>query len=112
MAGLDACGRWAPSSRTRRSSFDDELLLKVYRRVEAGVNPELELLRFLTDRGFPRSPALDGWCRYLGTPLEATLGIAQDYVPGEGDGWELALEALAPATRRRVRRAACAGSAR
>jgi trehalose synthase-fused probable maltokinase len=74
--------------------FDDELVLKVYRRVEAGVNPELELLRFLTDRGFPAIASLEGWAAYLGTPLEATLAIVQDYVPGEGDGWELALAAL------------------
>jgi maltokinase len=74
--------------------FDDELVLKVYRRVEAGVNPELELLRFLTDRGFPAIASLAGWAAYLGTPLEATLAIAQDYVRGEGDGWELALAAL------------------
>jgi maltokinase len=74
--------------------FDDDLVLKVFRRVEAGVNPELELLRFLTDRNFPAIASLEGWAAYLGTPLEATLAIAQDYVPGEGDGWELALDAL------------------
>jgi maltokinase len=74
--------------------FDDDIALKVYRRVEAGVNPELEVLRFLTDTGFPSIPALDGWIAYLGTPLEATLAIAQDYVRSEGDGWELALRAL------------------
>ena len=75
--------------------FDDELVLKVYRRIEAGVNPELELLRFLTDRGFPSIASLEGWCAYLGTPLEATLAIAQDFVHGAGDGWDLALDALA-----------------
>jgi maltokinase len=74
--------------------FDDDLVLKVYRRIEAGVNPELELLRFLTDRGFPSIASLEGWTAYLGTPLEATLAIAQDFVGGDGDGWELALEAL------------------
>ena len=83
-------------------------MLKVYRRIEAGVNPELELLRFLTDRGFPSIASLEGWAAYLGTPLEATLAIAQDYVPGEGDGWELALEALALRAGRRVRRAPAA----
>ena len=30
--------------------FDDAYIMKVYRRLEAGVNPELELLRFLTER--------------------------------------------------------------
>jgi trehalose synthase-fused probable maltokinase len=72
----------------------EDIVLKAYRRIEAGVNPELELLRFLTDRGFPAIAALEGWAAYLGTPLEATLAIAQDFVPGEGDGWEVALDAL------------------
>jgi maltokinase len=74
--------------------FDEKLVLKVYRRIEAGVNPELEVLRFLTDRGFPSIASLEGWAAYLGTPLEATLAIAQEYVRGDGDGWDLALDAL------------------
>ena len=96
----DAAGSLAsvrPMGREQSNTslvFDDDLVLKVYRRIEAGVNPELELLRFLTDRGFPSIASLEGWAAYLGTPLEATLAIAQDYVAGEGDGWELALEAL------------------
>jgi trehalose synthase-fused probable maltokinase len=72
-----------------------ELVLKAYRRIEAGVNPELELLRFLTERGFPSIASLEGWAAYIGTPLEATLAIVQEYVPGEGDGWEVALDAIA-----------------
>ena len=59
------------------------------------MNPELELLRFLTERGFPTIASLEGWC---GVPRHAARGDArrslQDYVAGEGDGWELALEAL------------------
>ena len=74
--------------------FDDALVLKAFRRIEAGVNPELELLRFLTDRDFGSIASLRGWASYRGAPLEATLAIAQDYVSGAGDGWELALEAL------------------
>jgi maltokinase len=74
--------------------FDEALALKLYRRVEAGVNPELELLRFLTDRGFDSVPALAGWYEYTGRLMEATLGVMQEFLPGARDGWELALEEL------------------
>jgi maltokinase len=74
--------------------FDEALALKLYRRVEAGVNPELELLRFLTDRGFDSVPALAGWYEYTGRLMEATLGVMQEFLPGSRDGWELALEEL------------------
>jgi predicted trehalose synthase len=74
--------------------FDDELILKAYRRIEAGINPELELLRFLTERAFANIPALGGWYAYIGRPMDATLGILQEFVPGGIDGWELALDEL------------------
>src|SRR5712691_12250562 len=74
--------------------FDDELILKVFRRLEAGINPELELLRFLTAHGFRNIAALAGWYAYLGRPLEATLGIAQAFIRDAEDGWELALAEL------------------
>ena len=75
--------------------LDERLVLKLYRRIEPGVNPELELLRFLTAEQFPAIAALEGWAAYVGTPLDATLAIAQQFVESEGDGWELALRALA-----------------
>jgi trehalose synthase-fused probable maltokinase len=75
--------------------FGDEHVLKLYRRLEAGINPELELLRFLTEHGFQRIPRLEGWAVYVGTPMDATLAILQEFVTGDGDGWDLALAALA-----------------
>jgi maltokinase len=75
--------------------LDERLVLKLYRRLEAGVNPELELLRFLTERNFPSIASLEGWAAHLGQPLDATLAILQDYVPVRRDGWTLALEDLA-----------------
>ena len=77
--------------------FDDELILKVFRRLEPGINPELEILRFLTERGFRNIPALAGWYAYSGGPLTATLGLLQEYVAGAIDGWELALGEIASA---------------
>jgi maltokinase len=80
--------------------FDEELILKVYRRLEAGINPELEVLRFLGERGFENMPALHGWYAYHGRPAESTLGILQEFVPDGLDGWELALDELADAPDR------------
>jgi len=74
--------------------FDDELILKVFRRLEAGINPELELLRFLTEAGFENIAQLAGWYAYVGLQMEATLGIAQHYIAGAEDGWERALDAI------------------
>src|SRR4051812_24858925 len=72
--------------------FDDELILKAFRRLEAGINPELEMLRFLTEHGFSNVAALGGWYAYSGGPLGATLGILQEFVPDGLDGWGLALD--------------------
>jgi maltokinase len=74
--------------------FGREEILKLYRRLEAGVNPELELLRFLTQRGFENIARLTGWFSYAGPLMDATLGILQEYVPDAKDGWELALEEI------------------
>jgi maltokinase len=75
--------------------FDEKLILKVFRRVEAGINPELELLRFLTERDFANIAQLAGWYAYNGRQMDATLGIMQGFVAGAEDGWERALAAIA-----------------
>ncbi len=80
--------------------FDDELILKVFRRLEAGINPELEMLRFLTEHGFSNVAALGGWYAYSGGPLGATLGILQEFVRDGLDGWGLALDELCTAPQR------------
>ena len=80
--------------------FDDDLIVKCFRRLEAGINPELELLRFLTEHGFRNVPELRGWYAYVGAPMEATLGILQRYVASGVDGWELALDEISNAPER------------
>ena len=80
--------------------FDDELILKVFRRLEPGINPDLEMLRFLTEHGFANIASLGGWYAYSGGPLSATLGILQEFVLDGQDGWELALEEIAAAPDR------------
>jgi maltokinase len=71
--------------------LDERLVLKAYRRLGAGPNPELEILRFLTERDFPHIAALRGWYAHSGRLIDATLGIVQEFLAGATDGWDLAL---------------------
>ncbi len=92
-AAGEAAGARAMGVEQSNSSvvFDERLVLKVLRKLEPGVNPEIELLRFLTLRGFSHIAPLYGWYEYDGQPLAATLGIAQEFVPAAMGGWELGL---------------------
>jgi maltokinase len=94
------------SSEQSNSSvvFDDALILKLFRRLEPGINPELELLRFLGEHGFRNMPALGGWYSYAGEPLSATLGLLQEYVADGVDGWDLTLAEIADAPERSLDR--------
>jgi trehalose synthase-fused probable maltokinase len=75
--------------------FADRLVLKVFRKLEPGVNPELEVLRFLTRRGFSSIAPLHGWYEYDGQALSTTLGVAQTFFADAVGGWELALDEIA-----------------
>jgi predicted trehalose synthase len=72
--------------------FGEQQVLKVFRRIEPGINPELEMLRFLSTRQFENVAALTGWYDYSGELMQATLGILQQFVAEARDGWQLALD--------------------
>jgi predicted trehalose synthase len=73
----------------------DELhVLKLYRRLAAGPNPELEILRMLSARRFANAPRLEGSLETEGPPLETALAAVTALVPAAGDGWGLTLSAL------------------
>ena len=72
--------------------FGEEQVLKVFRRIEPGINPELEMLRFLTTHGYENIAALTGWYDYRGELMQATLGILQRFIGEARDGWQLALD--------------------
>ena len=74
--------------------FGDQLVMKVFRKLEAGTNPELEMLRFLTAHAFQNIAPLYGWYDYDGHALAATLGVVQRFYPDGVGGWELALDEI------------------
>ena len=78
--------------------YADRLILKVFRRLQEGTNPDLEVGRFLTERVlFPHIPHVAGGIEYYPSPhaQAMTVGVLQEYVPNEGDAWKYTLDSLA-----------------
>ncbi|MFI5482723.1 maltokinase [Streptomyces rubiginosohelvolus] len=74
--------------------YGDAFILKIFRRIFPGTNPDLELPLALTGEGCERVPAPIAWFEAPGAePL--TLGVLQPFLQGARDGWQLALAALA-----------------
>jgi maltose alpha-D-glucosyltransferase / alpha-amylase len=75
--------------------FGDRLILKVIRRPEEGVNPDLEIGRYLTGIRFPNVPPVAGSLELRkGRSEPMTMAILQGYVANEGDAWTYTLDAL------------------
>ena len=76
--------------------YGERAMAKLYRRLAAGPNPEVEISEFLTRRGFPNIPALLGLIRIRDAGgTETAAGVFQEFVAAIGDGWTYA--------RRRIR---------
>ncbi|MEU4129182.1 maltokinase N-terminal cap-like domain-containing protein [Streptomyces wuyuanensis] len=74
--------------------YGDSYILKIFRRVYPGINPDLELPLALARAGCDRVPAPVAWFESE-TPEPCTLGVLQPFLRGSQDGWQLALKALA-----------------
>jgi maltose alpha-D-glucosyltransferase/alpha-amylase len=77
--------------------YGDRLILKLVRRAEPGVNPDLEISTALSERtSFRNIPGLAGHLEYLprGTAEPIVLGILQARVANEGDAWEYTLDSV------------------
>jgi maltose alpha-D-glucosyltransferase/alpha-amylase len=101
------------SSMSREQSnssivFGADLIFKLFRRVEMGVNPDMELGYFLTEQvGFPHTPSVEGTIEYRKKTGEtAAIGLLQRFIPNEGDAWRHTLDALSQFFARAVTRPA------
>ena len=76
--------------------FDNKFFLKLYRKLEDGVNPDVEVTRFLTDQaGFPNVPAFGGALEFVRGKSEPTvICLLQSAVANENDAWSLTLDAV------------------
>jgi maltose alpha-D-glucosyltransferase / alpha-amylase len=75
--------------------YGKHLILKLFRCIDEGLNPELEIGRFLTEHGFVHTPPVVGALAYKphrGEPI--SLAILQGYVPNQGELWDIIQAAL------------------
>ena len=119
FVGSPRPGPRIPDDRTERrlgveqtntsAVIGDRLILKVYRLLEDGQNPDLEVSAFLADAGFTDTPGLAGSLAYETDGERAAAAMLQAFVPSTGDAWGAMLGALADAPQRGVELAARIG---
>jgi maltose alpha-D-glucosyltransferase/alpha-amylase len=75
--------------------FEDKLMLKLFRRLEQGRNPELEMGQFLNRRSFLHSQTVAGGLEYLGYGnTRFTLALVKAYIPSASNAWDFTLDSL------------------
>ncbi len=82
-------GRPQAASSNTIVGIEERLFLKGYRRLGSGLNPELEIGRFLTETArFANIAPVAGAVEYVAADgLVRTLCLLQAHVPNQGDGW-------------------------
>ena len=100
LAGEDfaalSVGSLLAQSTNTSVTLGERLFLKCYRRLRPGMNPELEVGRYLTEVArFANCVPVAGAVEYAtGEGEPATLALLQAYVPNQGDGWSFTLDYL------------------
>jgi maltose alpha-D-glucosyltransferase / alpha-amylase len=67
---------------------DNDYVVKVYRKLEPGINPEIEIGRFLTEvAGFANTPALLGSVELVEGDDKSAIAVVHAFVENQGDAW-------------------------
>lgn len=105
LAALDAldesdCKLLSAEQSNSSALIADQVLLKLLRRGFAGIHPEVEMGRFLTDHGYANvAPFLGEVVRVDDAGQPHTLMVAQRYLDNQGDAWQWTLNTLDRAVR-------------
>jgi maltose alpha-D-glucosyltransferase/alpha-amylase len=91
---LAPISRTAPDQSNTSVLFGKRLIMKLFRRIEPGPHPELEVGDFLAARQFTRVPPLAGFLSYQNGSAPAAVAVLQQYVFNQGNGWQVTIEEL------------------
>jgi maltose alpha-D-glucosyltransferase/alpha-amylase len=97
LKGLDV----PPNAGIRRISaeqsnssliIDDQIIMKLIRRIMYGINPEVEMVRYLSEHRYANTPPLLGEVRRIDRDGRAySMVVMQKFVPNQGDAWDYTL---------------------
>jgi maltose alpha-D-glucosyltransferase/alpha-amylase len=69
--------------------------LKLIRRIMPGVNPEVEMVRYLTENAYPNTPPLLGEVQNIRSDGSSySMYVVQKFIPNQGDAWTYTLDHL------------------
>lgn len=77
--------------------YNDRYFFKIYRKLDTDINPDLELVRYLSERArFRNAPRYGGGIQYEERAGQSftILGLLQNKIPNQGDAWTLMLQEL------------------
>jgi len=75
--------------------YGRDFILKLFRKIEPGINPDIEIGAFLTQQGFKNIPAVVGALEYHShAGVSYSAGILQEFVANQGDAWKYTLDSL------------------
>jgi len=76
--------------------IDEQLILKLFRQVEPGLNPDMEIAAYLTEKtDFSHIARVAGTMVYRSSEgVESTVALLQRFVPNDGDGWVFTQKSL------------------
>jgi trehalose synthase-fused probable maltokinase len=101
MQETGAAGSLRPRAITAEQSnssvaYGDRLILKFFRRLEEGINPDREVGGFLTEKAhYQHTPQLLGALEYReARGVGMTQGILQGFVPNQGDAWQYTMKSI------------------
>ena len=90
--------KWTRGSADQSNSLayaSERFVLKLFRRIEPAINPEYEIGRYLSERGFSRTPQLAGALEYVRPGMDAgTLAVVQQAVGHQGSAWDFTIAEL------------------
>jgi maltose alpha-D-glucosyltransferase / alpha-amylase len=77
--------------------YNDQFFFKIYRKLDSDINPDLELVRYLSEKtNFENAPQYGGGIEFYdqNTKMTTVLGLMQNKIQNQGDAWVSTLEAL------------------